>query len=108
MSSACPLQRSALTSIRSMPLTTPPHCKANAAHDPTSPPPPMMLTFMRQAPIDLSSCFTLFVGSARRGLPGAVQSVHDLVGDGLDQGVDIGAAGVAVGRGLTRLLGLVF
>ena len=28
-------------------LTTPPHCKANAVMLPTSPPPPMMLTFMR-------------------------------------------------------------
>ena len=28
------------------PLATPPHCNANAAQEPTSPPPPMMLTFI--------------------------------------------------------------
>src|SRR5271157_4085432 len=49
-SSAWPLHKSGLTSIRSIPLTIPPHWRANAAHDPTSPPPPMMLTLMIHLP----------------------------------------------------------
>src|SRR3954449_4008045 len=49
-SSAWPRQRSAFTSSRSIPLTMPPHWRANAAHEPTSPPPPIMLTFMGPCP----------------------------------------------------------
>src|SRR4051812_34769521 len=37
---------SLLASIRQILLTTPPHCRAYAVMLPTSPPPPMMLTFM--------------------------------------------------------------
>src|SRR3954467_8290325 len=82
MSSACPLQRSAFTSIRSIPLTTPPHCKANPAHEPTSPPPPMMLTIISDGsrPDVELACLSL-----RR----TIHSVHDLIGDRLHQILDI-------------------
>jgi hypothetical protein len=41
-----PRPASALTSSSAISRTMPPHCSANAAHEPTSPPPPMMETFM--------------------------------------------------------------
>src|SRR5208282_5835197 len=98
-SSAWPLHSSGLTSIRSIPLTIPPHCRANAAHDPTSPPPPMMLTLMFDLPTrHFTGTFQLRVASPGR----AVQGVHDLVGDGLDQGIDVRSVGVAVRRGRAR------
>src|SRR5579883_1620668 len=93
-SSASPLTRSALRSIRSIWLTTPPHWSAKAADEPTSPPPPMMLTFIPVAPLSLIS---------RRALSGRpVQRLHDLVGDRPDEGLCVGPAdgGMPVARWL--------
>src|SRR4249920_3952255 len=44
-SSASPCASSWLASSIWISVTRPPHCRANAAHDPTRPPPPMIVTF---------------------------------------------------------------
>src|SRR5207244_1472334 len=54
-SSAWPETNSALTSNRAISRTTPPVCKAKAAQEPTSPPPPIMLTFILRSEVFLSA-----------------------------------------------------
>src|SRR5438132_10646392 len=55
---ATPCATSLLASITQRPLTMPPHWSAYAAMLPTSPPPPMMLTFM--GVLALQCCNDLF------------------------------------------------
>src|SRR5690606_7410195 len=53
MSRAWPAAKSALTSSRAISRATPPHCSANPAQEPTSPPPPIMLTFIANLSLQL-------------------------------------------------------
>src|SRR5262249_16596721 len=52
-SRAWPLATSAFASIRLIRRTIPPHWSANAALDPTRPPPPIIVTFIRHSLLDM-------------------------------------------------------
>src|SRR5262245_25750587 len=98
---AWPSARSLLASMRQMLLTTPPHCRANAVELPTSPPPPMMLTFMEDP---------------RRVSHRACERRHHLIGDRPDELLHVrccrdipvtahlAVAHLALASGLLRLL----
>src|SRR3954453_13306121 len=96
-SRAWPRQRSPLTSIRSIWLATPPHCNAKAAHEPTRPPPPMMLTFMGSSPPSFDSVWISDAAGDARGVRAGLdhrgvlpaQHAHDLMGDHLPGELDV-------------------
>src|SRR5713226_3617557 len=77
-SEAWPRAISLLASIRQMRLTTPPHCRAKAVMLPTSPPPPIMLTFM----IEFSN-MNFWPCSATASRLNATKGRHHLIRDRL-------------------------
>src|SRR5262249_49038268 len=84
---------SLLASIKQIRLTTPPHCRAKAVMLPTSPPPPMMLTFMMKFQSEGFAPRSAFASRLNAG-----QCRHDLISHGLHDFLHVrGVLGFAVG-----------
>src|SRR5262245_44604720 len=91
-SRACPSHWSWFTSIRLISRTIFPACRANPAHEPTSPPPPMMLTFIFYAPRSHALRGNALSDALRPDLL-LTECRHDLLGDCPDEGFHIGPGG---------------
>src|SRR5687768_8648474 len=105
-SNASPAAICSLASRRWISETTPAHWRAKAALLPTRPPPPMMLTFILVRRLRVKA-FRTWLFQPPRNLARRRSSAgggHDLVGDRLDEDLDVLLAIVAGRQRVNRLL----